>query len=98
VTDVIQWILYKKGINKDLHYLDDFILVVGDLHTAECQRDTLLSSFAKLQVPIEQSKLEGPSTCLSFLGIEIDTESLQLRLPSSKLSNLKEILAECIQL
>jgi len=98
VADAIQWILCKKGINEGLHYLDDFILVADDLHTAECQRDTLFSSFAKLRVPIEQSKLEGPSTCLSFLGIEVITESLQLCLPSSKLSNLKEILAEYIQL
>ena len=34
---------------------------------------------------------------MSYLGIEIDTVSLQLRLPSSKLASLKEILAECIQ-
>jgi len=51
VADAIQWILYKKGINKGLHYLDDFILVAGDLHTAECQRDKLLSSFANYKSP-----------------------------------------------
>ena len=37
----------------------------------------MLSTFERLQVPIEQSKLEGPATCLTFLGIEIDTEHLQ---------------------
>ena len=98
MADALHWILHKKGIKKSLHYLDDFILVVGNCQMAVRQKDILLATFEKLKVPIEQSKLEGPSTCLSFLGIEIDTKSLQLRLPSSKLSNLKETLAECIQL
>ena len=98
VADALQWILHKKGIEKGLHYLDDFILVVGSRHRAVHQKEIILKSFEELKVPIEQSKLEGSSTCLSFLGIEIDTESMQLRLPSSKLSHLKEMLGECVQL
>ena len=54
--------LDTKGVNKGLHYLDDFILVAGDSCTAEYQCDILLATFEKLKVPIEQSKLEGPST------------------------------------
>ena len=30
VADALHWILHKKGIKKSLHYLDDFILVVGN--------------------------------------------------------------------
>ena len=98
MVDALLCILYRKGIEKGLHYLDDFIVVAGNQYKPEQQKDTLLRTFDKLKVPIEQSKLEGPSTCRSFLGIEIDTESLQLRLPNSKLLNLKETLAECSQL
>ena len=53
----------------------------------------MLSTFENLQVPIKQSKLEGPDTCLTFLGIEIDTDQLQLRLPHKKLVDLKALLA-----
>ena len=98
VAGALQWILHKKGIEKGLHYLGDFILVVGSRHRAVHQKEIILKSFEELKVPIEQSKLEGPSTCLSFLGIEIDMESMQLHLPSSKLSYLEEMLAECVQL
>ena len=98
VADALQWILHKKDIEKGLHYLDDFILVAGSRHRAVHQKEIILKSFEELKVHIEQSKLEGPSTCLSFLGIEIDTESMQLRLPSSKLSHLKKMLGECVQL
>ena len=71
-------------------------MVAGDSRTAEYQRDILLATFEKLKVPIEQSKLEGSLTCMCYLGIEVDTISLQLRLPSSKLASLKETLAACI--
>ena len=71
VADAIQWILHNKGINKGLHYLDNYILVAGSFHTAGHQQDTLLATFEKLKVPIEPSNLEDPSACLSYLGVEI---------------------------
>ncbi len=38
-------------------------------------------------------KLAGRATALTFLGIEIDTQSLQLRLPRAKLAELKALVA-----
>ena len=38
-------------------------------------------------------KLEGPSQCLTFLGIEMDTVRGQLRLPAEKLARLRALLA-----
>ena len=43
-------------------------------------------------MPLEVSKLEGPVKCLTFLGIEVDTAALQLRLPKDKLDDLKRQL------
>ena len=37
-------------------------------------------------------KCEGPSTRLTFLGIELDTISLELRLPHQKLLHLQSLL------
>ena len=44
-------------------------------------KQILLHTFSKLGVSLEPSKLEGPATRLSFLGIEVDSETLQLCLP-----------------
>ena len=38
---------------------------------------------------ISKEKLEGPTTQIEFLGIVIDTERLELRLPEEKLTRLK---------
>ena len=84
ITDAIQWILNQKGIRNIIHYLDDYIIVAKEKDEADYQKSQLVASFSELGVPIEPSKLEGPSQCLSFLGIEVDTVTLQLYLPQGK--------------
>ena len=81
LADAVQWILTNKGIRKGLHYLDDFILVARNLQLALRQKEALLAVFRNLDIPIEVSKLEGPSTCLTFLGIEVDTVSFSATPP-----------------
>ena len=95
-ADAIQWILLNQGIHNLLHYLDDFILVAKDYAEATAQKNILIKVWEKLGVPMEHSKLEGPSQSLKFLGIEIDTVNLQLRLPEDKLSQLKRELAALV--
>ncbi|XP_075139535.1 uncharacterized protein LOC142214486 [Leptodactylus fuscus] len=45
----------------------------------------------KFGVPLAPEKTEGPSTCLSFLGIMIDTVLMEFCLPNEKLEDLKGI-------
>ena len=48
--------------------------------------------FRDLGVPVAMNKTEGPATSLTFLGIVIDTELLQLRLPEEKLGRVRELV------
>jgi len=56
--------------------------------------DRILVTCAEMGVPLALDKLEGPTHCLTFLGIEIDTQSGVLRLPADKLMRLKALLAQ----
>lgn len=96
VADALQWMLVEQGCTRTLHYLDDYILVAENCIEAERQRQVLVSTFERAGVPLEPSKLEGPSTCLVFLGIEVDTSALQLRLPEAKLLRLRGELREAV--
>ena len=53
--------------------------------------------FRYLHVPVAPEKIEGPSTSLTFLGIELDTVHLEMRLPHNKkdeiLSTVHRILS-----
>jgi len=42
-----------------------------------------------LGIPLAMEKLEGPSHCLTFLGIALDTQKMQVRLPDDKLKHIK---------
>ena len=81
---------------KILHYLNNFIFVSGSFEEADYQKQLLIDPFKTLGVPLETSKLEGSATCLTFLGIEFDTTTLQIRLPSQKLYNLKSELSQTV--
>ena len=39
------------------------------------------ATFDHLGVPVTTNKTEGPSTCVTFLGIIVDTATLQLEAP-----------------
>ncbi|XP_031760883.1 uncharacterized protein LOC116412005 [Xenopus tropicalis] len=92
----LEWVVRQEtGHNSVIHYLDDF-LFVGSRSTNVCQ--LLLSTFQffmqKFGFPLSKEKTEGPTTVLSFLGIEIDTAALVFRLPEDKLQKLKVTISE----
>ena len=89
VANAVEWIAKQEGVDSILHYLDDY-LMVGRLGSAECDHflSTLSSLFAHLGLQIAFEKLEGLACVLTFLGIEIDTLSMQLRMPHTKLLEL----------
>lgn len=93
VADAAEWIARRDGVTKVMHYLDDFLLVGGPGST-ECSESlsTLLATFERLGVPVATNKLEGPAHRLTFLGIEIDTLALEIRLPRPKLVELRTLV------
>ena len=94
VADALEWMVKCESVSSVIHYLDDFLLA-GSPGSLQCARDlnTLLSSFSHLGVLVATQKLEGPTTCLTFLGIEIDTMALQLHLPQVKLVELRALVS-----
>lgn len=95
VADALHWYLQNAGIPHLKHYLDDFIIIAPPLSPL-CSHylDILNRECQRLGVPIADHKRDGPTTCLTFLGIEIDTEAGQLWLPADKLARLVSTLRE----
>ncbi|KAJ1173606.1 hypothetical protein NDU88_005435 [Pleurodeles waltl] len=82
----LEWALKEqKPPGSSLHYLDDF-LFIGKAGSDECR--ATLNAFEHLSralgVPLAPEKTQGPSECLTFLGIEIDSTSGICRLPEDK--------------
>ena len=82
VADAAQRMLREKRVTRSLHYLDDFALVEHNYKRAMDIKGKMHELFQFLGLPLELSKLEGPSASLTFLGIQVDTLQMQLCLPS----------------
>ncbi|XP_041435508.1 uncharacterized protein LOC121399294 isoform X1 [Xenopus laevis] len=88
----LEWVVRQKaGVNGIIHYLDDF-LCVGPSDSALCGvlLQTLCEVASEFGVPLANDKTEGPTTCLKFLGIEIDTIQQECRIPQDKIWLLEE--------
>ena len=93
IADAAQWIIQQEGVNFIIHYLDDF-LVIGAPESNECAMAlaTVLRVFERLGLPAAPNKLEGPWTRLTFLGFELDSREMIIRLPLQKLLELQELV------
>ena len=50
----------------------------------------MVEVYKDLGVPLVMNKVDGPKPCLTFLGIKIDTDWLQIWLPVKKLKKVNE--------
>ena len=79
----------QADVGRLLHYLHDF-LFGGKKETNQCAY--IMSAFhgkmALLAVPVSSDKTEGPKTNICFLGLEIDSEEMLIRIPATKISEI----------
>lgn len=93
----LHWIVNNKlGIEGcvHVHILDDFLLV-GPPCLSLCtgQVELFLRFMQQIGVPLKQEKTVYPTTMLTFLGLELDTNDMEIRLPMEKLQKIREILS-----
>ena len=94
IADLVQWMLtHNYGVDFLRHYLDDF-LTLGPPASPVCYNNlqACIQLCSKIGLPLHPEKLEGPSTCLSILGIELDSTTMQARLPAEKRERIIALL------
>ena len=94
IADALEWIIrYRARTDNVIHYLDDF-LTAGPPDTGDCQhnKDVTLATCSELGIPIAPEKVEGPSPVITFLGIELDTINMVIRLPADKFDSLLKVI------
>lgn len=79
------------------HYIDDFIIITpvhngGGEPPAAGHLRTALAMCESLGMPMAPKKTEGPVTCLTYLGIELDTIAMEARLAPKRIGELKSLL------
>nr|XP_045592346.1 uncharacterized protein LOC123754181 [Procambarus clarkii] len=84
-SDALQWILAEKfGVRDVVKVLDDFLFVSSTYNACLRSLRVFTALCEHLGVPLAPHKTEGPRPCLTFLGLEIDAERMETRLPDDK--------------
>ena len=86
IATAVEWILHNNyDVRFILHYLDDF-LTMAPANSRECYDNVTRARalFNRLGLPLHPDKCVGPTTCLTFLGIELDSVTETARLPQEK--------------
>ena len=85
-----------KSQRVTIHYVDDFLFVVQTEQAARALLPAVLKLCDELGMPMALDKTVGPAQCLTFLGIELDTVSMQARLPPGRLQQLRELCEQWV--
>ena len=85
---------HHVGVELVIHYVDDFLFVVADHTLGERVKAEALALCKTLGVPMAEKKAEGPVTCLTFLGVELNTVTMTATLPAKKLARLRQLLMD----
>ena len=82
LEDTLLWIMVNRSVCSSIHYLDDF-LFFGHPDGLQCDRNLAitLNTCSELGFPVSWHKLEGPSTRIQFLGVELDSDHGLLGFP-----------------
>ena len=51
--------------------------------------EDILKTFKELGIPVAPEKVEGQSTCIKYLGLIVDTLTMQVRIPDETLAEIK---------
>ena len=97
-SSALEWIArYKLSTPGILHILDDFLIIERDTVTCSTKLLSFLKTCDDLGVPMAPEKTVGPSTVLSFAGIELDTCKLEARLPQDKIDKCTNTIQDFLK-
>ncbi|XP_046379865.2 uncharacterized protein LOC124151441 [Haliotis rufescens] len=78
LSQAICWIAtYVYHIPHILHLLDDFLTIDANKNEGNATMSKLRHLFNDLKIPLSPRKTIGPTTCLEYLGIILDTDKME---------------------
>ena len=86
-ADALQYAMKTNEVHDLLHYLGDYF-TVGPPHTPICANNiaTMIAACEELGFTINMEKITKPATTTNFLGVDIDSVTMEARINSVCLS------------
>jgi len=96
-AEALHWIIERHLPASIRHYLDDFLPIFKPKVPAHiaCAAVTWIEDLGtSLGLSFQPAKTIRPTTCLEFLGLELDSEAMEARLPQDKLIYLRAYILD----
>lgn len=89
VNTALEWVAHKHvKIDYTVYLLDDFFIIAPSFQQCKSQLSNFITFCDFVDVPIAPQKTCGPSTVLSFAGIELAINLFEARPPGRRLRNV----------
>ena len=92
LSDFVVRCMAREGFSECVNYLDDFCIIARSRQGCIAGQLALLSVLRRLGFFVSFKKLSAPSCVTRFLGIDVDSNEMELRLPDDKVVKLKMTL------
>ena len=88
-ADGLEFSMQLRGVTNVIHYLDDYFSV-GKPKTQECENNLkiMLEVCNELGMKVNPDKVIMPSTCIEFLGIILDSTSMEMRISEERFTDV----------
>ena len=98
LSQALCWIASKNyGTETIFHLLDDFLTVnEPDSCAGERTMGLLTLLFGRLRIPLSKDKCVGPTVCLEYLGIILDSDRMEARLPLEKVQRILQFIEKLL--
>ncbi|PIL25565.1 hypothetical protein GSI_12373 [Ganoderma sinense ZZ0214-1] len=93
----LHWIIQRHIPASLRHYLDDYLPIFPPataLPRANAAVKWIMALGEELGLEFQGVKTIFPTLCLDFLGLDLDTDAMEARLPADKLTWLGELLSD----
>ena len=97
ITEFVVRCLNRQGFQHVYGYLDDFIVVGSSEVECKSAMSALIDLLHEFGFIISWKKVVPPSQCVTYLGIELESVNMPLRLPDKKVIKLKDLVTEFSQ-
>ena len=92
LTQAAKAMMCAKGYTNLIVYLDDFLLVAPTYQECSIMLSVLIKLVRSLGFSVACEKVCGPSQVMTFLGVELDSGNMEIRLLSDKMQSFCELL------
>ena len=97
LSNALQWIASSKLHIRNISRVLDFLLLARDKAVDQAQLISFLSMCADICIPVAPDKTVQPTQAITFLGLELDSVAMEVRLQVDKLNRCTALIETCLK-